>query len=212
MRFMEAQNKRAVWSSQVHAKCWLACTCQDFEEEQGLVARLIHRLRSDDPGQHYALLQAARKRLSAGGAQRLRHTLPPIAFAALDIVRRLAAAGAASGEPSQKEVCCPFDQFFFWQPVALCRSLKPAVTSSKTPKEQEPAYDTQVLGQRWIRVLGPKVEIPLFAHTGAPVRPWLCSAAGRGRRECRDGAAALPDGGPLRIGARASGAHCLRVL
>ena len=80
------------------------CGGQDFEEEQGLVARLIHRLRSDDPGQHYALLQAARKRLSAGGARRLRHTLPPIAFAALDIVRRLAAAGPASREPSQKEV------------------------------------------------------------------------------------------------------------
>lgn len=68
------------------------------------MARLIHRLRSDDPGQHFALLQAARRRLSAGGARRLRHTLPPIAFAALDIVRRLAAAGPASGEPSQKEV------------------------------------------------------------------------------------------------------------
>ena len=71
------------------------------------MARLIHRLRSDDPGQHYALLQAARKRLSAGGARRLRHTLPPIAFAALDIVRRLAAAGSVAGEPSQKEVRRP---------------------------------------------------------------------------------------------------------
>ena len=71
------------------------------------MARLIHRLRSDDPGQHYALLQAARKRLSAGGARRLRHTLPPIAFAALDVVRRLAAAGPAAREPSQKEVRWP---------------------------------------------------------------------------------------------------------
>lgn len=82
---------------------------QDFEDEQGLVARLIHRLRASDPAQHYALLQTARERFSAGGARRLRHTLPPIAFAALGIVARLAAADDAKARPpSAKEVkfCC----------------------------------------------------------------------------------------------------------
>ena len=93
-RHLDAQNRK-VERERLHL--------QDFEEEQGLVARLIHRLRASDPGRHYALLQAARKGVSAGGPRRLRHTLPPIAFAALDIVRRLPTA-AASGEPSQKEV------------------------------------------------------------------------------------------------------------
>ncbi|EIE25972.1 vacuolar protein sorting-associated protein 35, partial [Coccomyxa subellipsoidea C-169] len=78
---------------------------EDFEDEQGLVARLIHRLRASDPAQHYALLQTARERFSAGGARRLRHTLPPIAFAALGIVARLAAADDAKATgPSPKEV------------------------------------------------------------------------------------------------------------
>jgi hypothetical protein len=74
---------------------------QDFEDEQALVARLIHRLRANDPAQHYALLQTARERFSAGGARRLRHTLPPIAFAALGIVGRLAAAAPGA------EACAP---------------------------------------------------------------------------------------------------------
>ncbi|BDA44236.1 probable vacuolar protein sorting-associated protein 35 [Coccomyxa sp. Obi] len=78
---------------------------EDFEDEQGLVARLIHRLSAVNPAQHYALLQTARERFSAGGARRLRHTLPPIAFAALGIVHRLAAAPHADApEPSPKEV------------------------------------------------------------------------------------------------------------
>lgn len=78
---------------------------QDFEDEQGLVARLIHRLSAVNPAQHYALLQTARERFSAGGARRLRHTLPPIAFAALSIVHRLAGApDAEAPEPSPEEV------------------------------------------------------------------------------------------------------------
>lgn len=77
-------------------------------EEQGLVARLIHRLKSAHPGQHFALLQAARNRFSAGGARRLKHTLPPIAFSALHVVRHLClqagAPDAAAAAPSPKEV------------------------------------------------------------------------------------------------------------
>jgi len=96
-------------SNECNEVLWLltnvAIVVQDFEDEQGLVARLIHRLRAADPAQHYALLQTARNRFSVGGARRLRHTLPPIAFAALGIVRRLGAApNADTAEPSPKEV------------------------------------------------------------------------------------------------------------
>ena len=75
---------------------------QDFQEEQDLVARLMHRLRSSDPAQHFAMLYTAWERLSVGGVNRLRHTIPPIAFAALHIARQKAVAG--SGQPSAQEV------------------------------------------------------------------------------------------------------------
>ena len=75
---------------------------QDFQEEQDLVARLIHRLRSPDPVQQFAVLRTAWERLSVGGPRRLRHTIPPIAFAALHIARQGAAAGF--GHPSAQEV------------------------------------------------------------------------------------------------------------
>jgi hypothetical protein len=69
-------------------------------------------MTAPDPGQHFALLLAARKRFSAGGSRRLQHTLPPTAFSALNVVRRLCVrsgthetdASSAIG-PSPKEVC-----------------------------------------------------------------------------------------------------------
>lgn len=73
---------------------------QDFEEEQGAVARLIHRLRSPRPARHFAVLKAARARLGAGGARRLRFVLPPIAFAALGLVAQLSGRGGAGAGPS----------------------------------------------------------------------------------------------------------------
>ena len=75
---------------------------QDFEEEQDLVARIIHRMHSLDTAQHFAMLRTAWERLSVGGPRRLRHTIPPIAFAALHIAKQKAAAG--DGEPSAQEV------------------------------------------------------------------------------------------------------------
>ena len=62
----------------------------------------MHRLRSSDPAQHFAMLYTAWERLSVGGVRRLRHTIPPIAFAALHIARQKAEAG--SGQPSAQEV------------------------------------------------------------------------------------------------------------
>ena len=64
------------------------------------MARLIHRLRSPLPGQHFAVLKAARARLGGGGARRLRFVLPPIAFQALGLVHLLAEGGAGAGPPS----------------------------------------------------------------------------------------------------------------
>ena len=84
-----------------HGDLFEVCV-QDFQEEQDLVARLMHRLRSSDPAQHFAMLYTAWERLSVGGVRRLRHTIPPIAFAALHIARQKAVAG--SGQPCAQEV------------------------------------------------------------------------------------------------------------
>ena len=62
---------------------------QLFQEEQNLLARLVHQLVSADTDEHFELLRAARERFNAGGAKRLRHTLPPLAFAALRLVRQI---------------------------------------------------------------------------------------------------------------------------
>ena len=58
---------------------------QDFAEEQNLVARMVHQLRSDDPDDHFQILKTARQHFSSGGPRRVRHTLPPLAFSALQV-------------------------------------------------------------------------------------------------------------------------------
>ena len=72
---------------------------ESFDEEQLLVARMIHRLRSDsDVDAHYAILGAASEALASGGAARSTRVLPPLAFSALDVAARAAAAGNRFGD------------------------------------------------------------------------------------------------------------------
>ncbi|PNW88440.1 hypothetical protein CHLRE_01g029650v5 [Chlamydomonas reinhardtii] len=72
---------------------------EDLDEEQVLVARLLHHLRSDDPDTHFTILSVAHDQLLAGGPRRLRTTLPSLVFCGLALHRRLvtARAGAAGG-------------------------------------------------------------------------------------------------------------------
>ncbi|CAB3254566.1 unnamed protein product [Arctia plantaginis] len=53
---------------------------EDFMEEQGLLARLIHHFKSESADLQYLILSAARKALQGGGARRIQHTFPPILF------------------------------------------------------------------------------------------------------------------------------------
>ena len=62
---------------------------QDFAEEQNLVARMVHQLRSDDPDEHFQILKTARQHFSTGGPRRVRHSLPPLAFSALQVPKHL---------------------------------------------------------------------------------------------------------------------------
>ncbi|XP_029109619.1 vacuolar protein sorting-associated protein 35-like isoform X2 [Scleropages formosus] len=61
---------------------------EDFAEEQNLVGRFIHLLRSEDPDQQYLILNTARKHFGAGGNKRIRYTLPPLVFAAYQLAFR----------------------------------------------------------------------------------------------------------------------------
>ncbi len=71
---------------------------EEFSEEQGLVGRLVHLLRSDsDPDVQFQILTAARKRLGAGGPRRIAHALPPIVMQAYQLAKKFHA--------QRKEVC-----------------------------------------------------------------------------------------------------------
>eukprot|EP00753_Platysulcus_tardus_P009456 PLAT212.11.p2 GENE.PLAT212.11~~PLAT212.11.p2 ORF type:complete len:793 (+),score=492.36 PLAT212.11:16-2394(+) len=61
----------------------------EFVSEQRLVARLVHLMHDDDTDAHHALLLATRKHLQNGTMRRLRHTIPPLLFAALPLAKRV---------------------------------------------------------------------------------------------------------------------------
>jgi vacuolar protein sorting-associated protein 35 len=71
---------------------------EDFEEEQNLVARLVHHLCSNESEEQYRILLASRRHFGQGGPKRLRHTLPPLVFAGLHLVRQLAGTGSEEEE------------------------------------------------------------------------------------------------------------------
>lgn len=55
---------------------------EDFAEEQGYMGRFIQLFSGSTPDQQYLVLSTARKQFANGGNRRIRHTLPPIIFAA----------------------------------------------------------------------------------------------------------------------------------
>lgn len=62
---------------------------EDFEEEQHLVASLVHTFDSEDPGKLYKIYLTIRKAFIQGGASRIRHTLIPLAFRTLRLVSKI---------------------------------------------------------------------------------------------------------------------------
>nr|CAD2151476.1 unnamed protein product [Meloidogyne enterolobii] len=62
---------------------------KDFEEQQILVARLIHLIQSEHVEIHFKLLNKMRKVFGSGGNVRLRYTLPPTIFVAHKFVLKI---------------------------------------------------------------------------------------------------------------------------
>lgn len=63
----------------------------EFDQEQNLVARLVHLISNEDTDVHYQLYLVARKYFGQGGAQRMEYTLPPLVFGALALSARIRA-------------------------------------------------------------------------------------------------------------------------
>lgn len=86
---------------------------QDFEEEQNLMARLMHQLQAPSLDEQFEVLKAARDRITQGGPNRLKHTIPAIAFGALAVVRGLCAPGKqgqSKAEPVGAALCVTCDR------------------------------------------------------------------------------------------------------
>jgi vacuolar protein sorting-associated protein 35 len=75
---------------------------EDFEEAQLLMSRLVHRLRSDDTKTQLAILTTAKAQFATGGAKRLRHAAPPLAFEALRLGRAVVAEQSLDESSSTK--------------------------------------------------------------------------------------------------------------
>lgn len=73
---------------------------QEFAEEQELMAKLMHQLRSEDADETFSVLKAAKERIAQSGPARLKHTLPPLAFCALSLTEKVKAHTGA-GERSE---------------------------------------------------------------------------------------------------------------
>jgi vacuolar protein sorting-associated protein 35 len=62
---------------------------EEFEEEQRLVAQLIHSFRNDNPDIQYKIYDVARKQFGHGGTSRIRFTLVPLTFAVMRLTREI---------------------------------------------------------------------------------------------------------------------------
>ncbi|CAG8624698.1 3849_t:CDS:2, partial [Cetraspora pellucida] len=60
---------------------------EEFAEEQGWLARIIHLFKCDDPDNQFMLLSTARKQFAEGG-ERIRYTFPPLVASAVKLARR----------------------------------------------------------------------------------------------------------------------------
>ena len=75
----------------------------EFVEEQELVARVIHLIRSVDTDAMLKMYVAASKHFQDGGVHRIKHTMPPLVFGSLQLARKVRDREAAAAENSDVE-------------------------------------------------------------------------------------------------------------
>ncbi|KAJ3216747.1 Vacuolar protein sorting-associated protein 35 [Dinochytrium kinnereticum] len=76
---------------------------EDVVEEQNLVAKLVHLVKSKekDPEDEFLLLAATRKHFGEGGDIRIRFTLPPLVMASIQLANKYLVTGSADDEQTK---------------------------------------------------------------------------------------------------------------
>lgn len=96
---------------------------EDFAEEQGIVGRFIHLLKSDHLDMQYKILQVARKHFSSGGAARIRHVLPSLVFQAFQLAYKYKAI--ADEDENWDKKCQKIIQFCHTTIVSIAKAELP---------------------------------------------------------------------------------------
>jgi vacuolar protein sorting-associated protein 35 len=82
---------------------------EDFAEEQSVVGRFIHLLKSDTLDMQYKILQTAKKHFINGGPQRIKHCLPSLVFQAFQLAYKYKAV--ADEDENWEKKCQKIIQF-----------------------------------------------------------------------------------------------------
>jgi vacuolar protein sorting-associated protein 35 len=106
----------------------------EFVDEQTLVARVIHMIKSDDTDIQFKLFSMARKHFGQGGVKRIKHTLPCLVFSGLRLAESVKAREvsvtkfASRAEKAAKKKKKQEEEY-----AAACKAAEDAAT------EEEPA-------------------------------------------------------------------------
>ena len=92
---------------------------EDFLEEQTLIARAIHLMRTDNLDEQYLILNTIRKHCSNSGKERIKFTLPPIVFRAYELAYRYKQSAAEDSKWEKK--CEKIFKFCFQTIEALIK-------------------------------------------------------------------------------------------
>ncbi|KAG5678377.1 Vacuolar protein sorting-associated protein 35 [Polypedilum vanderplanki] len=96
---------------------------EDFAEEQGIVGRFIHLLKSEHLDMQYKILTVAKKHFASGGTQRIKHCLPSLVFQAFQLAYKYKAVAAEDENWDKK--CQKIIQFCHTTITSIARAELP---------------------------------------------------------------------------------------
>jgi hypothetical protein len=140
----------------ISASALLSCL-QDIEEEQVMVARMLHQLTAPTPGLQFAILRAARAHLELGGPARLKHTYPALAFCGLKALRRLTAAPQSQESGTAPDADAAADAN---AAVTEAEGTPPAAAAADAPATAGDAVDAESALQWLLEVALQLAEVP----------------------------------------------------
>lgn len=71
---------------------------QDFKQEQGLVAAMVHLVRNDNPDEHFKLLSLLRRHMGTAGPKRIGITMPGLVMASIRLAVHVRQLETAQGQ------------------------------------------------------------------------------------------------------------------